>query len=90
MKCPNCFAHNSKVLKTERPLDEGMEFGRLKRRRRQCKECRRSFFTFEIHEDVFRKMLVLMEGVVPALPTRRSLRTKKNPPEPPSLRRTHV
>ena len=77
--------HDSKVLKTERPITEDyvrlFPFGTLKRRRRECKECRRAFFTFEIHEEAFRKMLTLMEGA----PARRSLRTKK-----PQLRSTHL
>ena len=84
MRCPHCFQHDSKVLKTERPIDESasLPFGTLKRRRRACKECRRTFFTFEIHEDVFRKMLTLTEGA----PTRGALRTR----EKPKLRSTHL
>jgi len=71
------------VLKTERPIDESASFpfGTLKRRRRECKDCKRTFFTYEIHEDAFRKMLTLMEGA----PSRRALRTKK-----PTLRSTHL
>ncbi len=90
MKCPACCTHNSKVIKTERPLDEGFEFGTLKRRRRSCKECKRTFFTYEIHEDVFRKMLVLMEGAPPVV--RRPLRTKTAPDaaKSPTYRHSHV
>lgn len=85
MKCPACCTHDTRVLKTERPLDEGFEFGSLKRRRRQCKECRRTFFTYEIHEDVFRKVLSLMEETPPV---RRPLRTKTL--TKPGFRRSHV
>ena len=75
MKCPHCAEHDSKVLKTERPIDESASFpfGALKRRRRECGACHRTFFTFEIHEEAFRNMLTLMEGA----PSRRALRTKK-------------
>lgn len=65
MKCPHCSQHDSKVLKTERPIDEDYSvkfpFGMLKRRRRKCKTCYRTFFTFEVHEEAFRRMLSLME-----------------------------
>ena len=83
MKCPTCAQHDSKVLKTERPIDESaaFPFGTLKRRRRACKDCRRTFFTYEIHEEAFRKMLTLMEGA----PSRRALRTTK-----PQLRQSHL
>jgi len=75
MNCPRCKAVESKVIKTERPLDESTQFpeGTLKRRRRRCKECRRSFSTYEIHETVFRRMLSLTEGA----PSRRPLRTRR-------------
>jgi transcriptional regulator NrdR family protein len=73
MKCPHCSKHDSQVKKTERPIDEGnFAFGELKRRDRKCKVCNRKFFTYEVHEDVFRRMLVLTEGA----PVRRVLRTR--------------
>ncbi len=83
MRCPHCAEHDSKVIKTERPIDESasLPFGTLKRRRRECKGCHRKFFTYEVHEDVFRKMLSLTEGG----PTRGALRTKK-----PRLRPSHL
>lgn len=43
------------VLKTERPLDEGLEEGDLKRRTRKCRKCGRNFVTFEIHESLWRQ-----------------------------------
>ena len=65
MKCPHCAQHDSRVLKTERPIDEDYSpqfpFGTLKRRRRECKTCKRTFFSFEVHEETFRKLLHLME-----------------------------
>lgn len=75
MNCPRCKAVESRVIKTERPLDESVQFpeGTLKRRRRRCKDCRRPFFTYEIHEEVFRRMLSLTEGT----PIRRPLRTRR-------------
>jgi transcriptional regulator NrdR family protein len=83
MKCPCCAAHDSKVKKTERPIDEqGFAFGELKRRQRQCEGCKRKFFTFEIHEEAFRNMLVLLEGKPPP---RRGLRTESI-----TLRKTHL
>ena len=87
MKCPHCSKHDSKVLKTERPIDESVSFpfGTLKRRRRECGACERKFFTYEIHESAFRNMLTLMEGA----PSRGSLRTK-NKKQKPQLRTTHL
>jgi len=75
MNCPTCKAVESRVIKTERPLDESAQFpeGTLKRRRRRCKDCRHAFFTYEIHEAVFRRMLSLTEGA----PVRRPLRTRR-------------
>lgn len=83
MRCPVCSAHDSKVKKTERPIDEaGFAFGELKRRQRQCGGCNRKFFTFEIQEEAFRNMLVLLEGKPPP---RRALRTDTI-----KLRKTHL
>lgn len=83
MRCPGCAHHGSKVTKTTRPIDEGaFEFGTLKKRERKCDDCNGRFFTYEIHEDVFRRMLTLTEGK----PVRRSLRTKVKP----KYRTSHV
>ena len=55
MRCPHCTGYKTFVLKTERPLDEGMEEGDLKKRTRKCRECARNFVTFEVHESFWRK-----------------------------------
>lgn len=44
------------VTQTTRPLDEGMEYGDVKRRLRKCRQCQRSFHTYEIHESVFQHL----------------------------------
>jgi transcriptional regulator NrdR family protein len=73
MKCPFCCAHDSKVRKTTRPIDEaGFAFGQLKRRDRECRVCRKTFATFEVQEDTFRK-LTLAEA---KLPRRRPIKTR--------------
>lgn len=71
MKCPKCDHNESWVKKTliHESGDEGLCFGELKKRERQCKECRKKFFSYEVTEAVFRKM---------RLPKRRPLKTKKN------------
>lgn len=57
MKCPRCSTLESKVKKTIIQVEErGFSFGELKQRRRQCINCRRFFSTYEIHEDLFRKL----------------------------------
>lgn len=56
MRCPRCTAPKTYVLKTERPLDEGMSEGDLKKRTRKCRECARNFVTFEIHENTWRQL----------------------------------
>ena len=43
------------VCKTERPLDEGMDEGFIKKRTRKCRECAKNFVTFEIHESTWRR-----------------------------------
>lgn len=55
MRCPHCSEVKTMVLKTERPLDEGMAEGDLKKRTRKCRNCARNFVTFEIHETVWRE-----------------------------------
>jgi transcriptional regulator NrdR family protein len=86
MRCPHCSVHDSRVKKTTRPIDEGLAFGCLKKRERQCKECRRRFFTYEVHEEFFVKMQsVLTEASAPA---RRTLRTTAK--VKPALRSSHV
>jgi transcriptional regulator NrdR family protein len=52
------------VIKTERPLDEGLEAGDVKRRTRKCRECSRTFTTFEIQEDLFRELRGVTKPVV--------------------------
>lgn len=54
MKCPKCTSLPSNVLKTEQPIDEGLEYGDVKRRLRKCRECGRNFKTFEVHESIYR------------------------------------
>lgn len=54
MRCPKCDRLPSSVLKTERPVDEGMD--NVKRRRRVCRHCRHFFFSYEIPEAEFRKL----------------------------------
>ena len=56
MRCPHCATYPSKVTQTTRPIDEGLEEGCVKRRIRKCRNCARNFFTFEIHEDLFRQL----------------------------------
>jgi len=52
MRCPSCGADDSRVLKTTRmvetPLAEGV--GPVKIRRRDCKNCKRGFQTYEVHQ----------------------------------------
>jgi len=83
VRCPHCAEHDCKVKATRRPIDEqGFAFGDLKRRERECRNCGRKFFSYEIHEAAFRNMLVLLEGKAP----RRALRTQEDVP----LRKSHV
>jgi len=56
MRCPHCTASKTGVLKTERPIDEGMDEGCIKKRTRKCRECARNFVTFEIYESVWRDL----------------------------------
>ncbi len=56
MKCPHCERFPTSVKQTTRPLDEGLDYGDVKRRLRKCRSCSRNFTTFEIHEDLFRKL----------------------------------
>jgi len=56
MRCPHCTGCKTFVLKTERPLDEGMAEGDLKKRTRKCRECAKNFVTFEIHESTWRQV----------------------------------
>ena len=55
MRCPRCSEVKTMVVKTERPIDEGMIEGDLKKRTRKCRNCGRNFVTFEIHESTFRQ-----------------------------------
>ena len=81
MMCPECKSTESKVKKTliHEHVNEGLCFGELKKRERECKECRKHFFSYEVTERVFRKMLVLK---------RRPLKTKLKPDL--DLNSTHV
>ena len=54
MRCPLCSELKTMVCKTERPLDEGLEHGDIKKRTRKCRNCGRNFVTFEIHESTWR------------------------------------
>lgn len=63
MRCPYCTAAPSDVKQTTRPLNEGLEHGDIKRRLRKCRNCRRMFTTFEIHEDYFRKIRGITEEI---------------------------
>lgn len=54
MRCPKCDQLPTSVLKTERPIDEG--YDNVKRRRRVCRNCRHYFHTYEINEDDFKKI----------------------------------
>ena len=54
MRCPHCHTRPSSVLRTTRPLNEGLEEGLVKERLRKCRNCGKNFSTFEIHESLFR------------------------------------
>ena len=77
MRCPKCERLPSSVLKTERPVDEGMD--NVKRRRRVCRNCRYFFYTYEIPEEAFRKLCPKDPNAVEPVPDkiRTPLRTKK-------------
>jgi len=57
VRCPRCSEVKTMVIKTERPLDEGLKEGDIKRRTRKCRNCGRNFPTFEIHESTFRQVI---------------------------------
>jgi transcriptional regulator NrdR family protein len=87
VKCPNCGTFESRVKKTIIQVEElGFSFGELKQRRRECLSCGRCFFSYEIHEDLFRKIQALAgrepkslkesKGAKP--PARRQLLTPPN------------
>jgi transcriptional regulator NrdR family protein len=84
VKCPSCGTFESRVKKTIIQVEEqGFNFGELKQRRRECLACGRHFFSFEIHEDLFRKIQdltgrtpkPLKENRSAKAPARRQLRT---------------
>ena len=59
MRCPKCVGiSTSHVLRTTRPLDEGLNYGDVKQRLRKCRECRGNFTTFEVQESYFRRLAV--------------------------------
>jgi len=74
MRCPKCDRLPSSVLKTERPVDEGMD--NVKRRKRVCRNCRHFFYSYEIPEAEFRK-LCPKQPEKPVEAERTPLRTKK-------------
>ena len=82
MKCPFCGTCESRVKKTIIQVEEkGFAFGDLKQRRRECLTCGKCFYTYEVHEPIFRQ-LHPQTGV----PTRRPLKTvpvveKAQPPK---------
>lgn len=74
MRCPKCEQLPTSVLKTERPVDEG--YDNVKRRRRVCRNCRHYFFTFEVSEDEFKKLYPNAGKVEDIKPQRNPLLTK--------------
>jgi len=78
VKCPRCEHEKTYVLKTTIPDNKPVDV--CKQRRRTCKQCRRPFMTFEIHEADFDRLcaLIKLEG-----PTRSPLKTRAAA-EPPS------
>ena len=58
MRCPFCTGLPSSVLQTTRPLDEGLDYGDIKRRLRKCGACSKNFTTFEIQESLFRRLSI--------------------------------
>jgi transcriptional regulator NrdR family protein len=57
MKCPHCGTKESRVKKTLIHIEEvGFAFGELKKRERQCLSCDKKFYTYELHESVFRQL----------------------------------
>lgn len=54
MRCPLCDRVPTYVLKTERPVDLGID--NVKRRRRRCRNCRGTFYTYEVSEDRFKQI----------------------------------
>lgn len=56
MRCPHCVGPKTYVLKTERPLDEGLDEGFIKKRTRKCRNCAKNFVTFEVHESTWRQV----------------------------------
>lgn len=55
MRCPHCAGVKTYVIKTQRPIDEGLQEGNIKRRTRKCRQCAENFVTFEIHEATWRE-----------------------------------
>ncbi len=57
MRCPACQGvSTSYVLRTTRPINEGLSVGDVKQRLRKCHACRRNFDTFEVQESFFRRL----------------------------------
>ena len=85
MRCTHCAHLETKVYKVARLAEGTFEHGTLKRRERLCKSCNKRFFTFEIDEVQYRKLV----GLTEATPVRRQLltSTKKKAPR---LRETHL
>jgi len=81
MNCPRCEHDKTYVLKTTLPDTKPVDM--VKQRRRSCKQCKRPFMTFEVHEADFERLcdLIRLEG-----PTRSPLRTRtdRSEPKPPT------
>jgi len=56
MYCVECDGPTTRVLKTERLCEERIETGSVKRRFRECRSCRKQFYTYEVHEQNFDKL----------------------------------
>lgn len=51
MKCPKCYGNNTHVINSR------LKFGgRYRVRQRRCADCDKSFHTYEITEDEFKKL----------------------------------
>lgn len=85
MKCPKCSTLESKVKKTIIQVEElGFNFGELKQRRRECLSCGRPFYTYEVHEDLFRR---LQEALGRAQPAKSVKESRSSQPQAPPDRR---
>lgn len=74
MRCPKCDSLPTAVIKTERPVDEGLDG--VKRRKRRCRNCRHISQTFEIPESEYRKLYPAPEKAPEEKAVRSPLKTK--------------